>query len=267
MMIIKTFLLALVLTMLTLSASFAATESIDGDRFSVSLGIFLTDRDTDTRLDGAIVDGTQIDLESDLGLDASYNVFRIDGYYRFNDRHRFDFSVFDMSRGSSKHIDRDMQWGERLFVIDTRVETDFDLIIYKAAYTYSFMQREKGSLGATIGLHIVDTKVSLAEQNLGRAEVAHITAPLPVIGLRGNYEFADRWTFRASGEIFFIEFDHIRGSLVDLYAVLDFAVRESVSVGFGYNSVVINMDVSKGGFRGSLDWRYSGGLLFLKFDF
>jgi len=175
--------------------------------------------------------------------------------------------VFDLSRNGTKQIERDIQWGERLFAIDTQIEADFDLTIYKAAYTYSFVQRENGYLGATIGLYTLDSKVSLAVQNLGQAEVGDITAPLPVIGLRGIYAFAERWTFRASGEFFFIEFDHIKGSLVDLYAVVDYAVRDSVSVGFGFNSVDLNVDVSKGGFEGSMDWRYTGGLLFLKFDF
>ena len=92
-MIIKAFLLALVLSMLTLSASFAAAQSVDGDRFSLSLGIFLTDRDSETQLDGTTVDGTITDLESDLGLDTSDNVFRIDGYYRLSDRHRLDVRV------------------------------------------------------------------------------------------------------------------------------------------------------------------------------
>ncbi len=94
-----------------------------------------------------------------------------------------------------------------------------------------------------------------------------ITAPLPVIGIRGEYEFADKWTFRASGEFFLVEFDNVDGALVDLYAGLDYAVLDSVSMGLGFNSVALDVDASKSGFQGSLDWQYTGALLFLKFDF
>ena len=239
----------------------------DGERFSVSLGGFFTDRDTETQLDGTVGAGTPTDLENDLGLDSSDNVFRLDGYYRFSDKHRVDFSIFDLSRTSSKQIERSIQWGDRLFAIDTVVDADFDLTIYKAAYTYVFMPRDAGYLGATIGLYTADTRVSLAEQNLGQAEVGDITAPLPVVGLRGEYEFADSWTVRASGEFFFIEFDDVEGSLVDLYAGVDYGVTDTISVGLGVNSVALDVDASKSGFRGSLDWQYSGALLFLKFDF
>jgi len=252
---------------LFISAPAAAAALAEGDRFSVSLGIFFTDRDTETRLDGTTENGTITDLETDLGLRASDSVFRFDSYYRFNDRHRIDFSIFDLSRTSSKQIQRDIQWGDRLFAIDTAIDADFDLSIYKAAYTYSFMQRDKGYLGATFGIYTADTKISLSEQNLGQAEIGDITAPLPVIGLRGDYKINDKWTFRGSGEFFFVEFDNIDGSLVDLYAGLDYSLTDSMSVGLGFNSVNLNVDASKSSFQGSLDWKYAGGLLFLKFDF
>lgn len=244
-----------------------SADTVEGDRFSISLGVFFTDRDTATQLDGTTSNGTPTDLEDDLGLDASDSVFRVDGYFRFSEKHRVDFSMFDLSRSSSKEIERDIQWGDSLYSINTVVDSDFDLTIYKAAYTYAFMRRENGYLGATVGLYTADTKIALSEQTLGQTEVGDITAPLPVIGLRGEYEFADKWSFRASGEFFVVEFDDIEGSLVDLYAGVDYAIRDSISVGLGVNSVNLDVDASQSSFQGSLDWRYTGGLLFLKFDF
>ena len=245
----------------------ATADPVEGERFSASLGIFFTDRDTKTRLDGSAGRGSDTDLEADLGLDGSDSVFRLDGYYRFNDRHRADFSVFDLSRTGARQIQRDIQWGDRLFAIDTVVESDNDLTIYKAAYTYSFLRRDEGYLGVTGGLYIADAKVSLAEQNLGQAEVGDVTAPLPVIGLRGEYEFAERWTFRGSGEFFFVEFDDIKGSLVDLYLGVDYQLLDYLSIGLGVNAVTLDVDASKTSFLGELNWQYSGGLLFFKFDF
>ena len=94
---------------LILSAAPVAAPAPEGDRYSLSLGVFVTDRDTETRLDSAAGDGTDTDFESDLGLDASDTVFRVDGYYRFAERHRADFSVFDLSLSNSNQIERDIQ--------------------------------------------------------------------------------------------------------------------------------------------------------------
>jgi opacity protein-like surface antigen len=260
-------ILNLTVAILLFMAAPAAADSVDGDRFSLSLGVFITDRDTEAELDGSIDDGTNTDFEKDLGLDSSDTVFRVDGYFRFNERHRVDFSVFDLSRSASKQIERDIQWGDTLYTIDTAIKTDVDLAIYKAAYTYSFLNREDGYLGATAGFYVADSKASLKEQTLGSAEVGELTAPLPVIGLRGEYAFSDRWSFRASGEFFFVEYENIDGSLVDLYAGIDYRVLDNMSVGLGFNSVTIDVDASKSNFDGGLDWKYAGGLLFLKFNF
>ena len=245
---------------------FAVAENLEGDRFSLSLGVFVTDRDTDTQLDGTTT-GSDINFEKDLGLDTSDTVFRIDGYYRFNERHRVDFSLFDLSRSASTTINRDIQWGDTSYTVNTVVDTDVDLKIYKAAYTYAFMRRDKGYLGATAGLYVADTRSSISEQNLGQATIGEITAPLPVIGLRGEYALSDRWSFRGSGEFFFIEYEDIDGSLVDLYAGVDYQVLENMSIGLGVNSVSIDVDATKTSFAGGIDWQYVGGLLFLKFNF
>lgn len=254
---------------LLLSLQPVSAQSLEGDRFSLSLGAFVVDQGTETRLDSSLGagDGTRLDFEADLGLDSSNTVFRIDGYLRFTERHRFDFSVFDFSRAAVRQIQRDIQWGDNSFALDTVIETDLDLTIYKAAYTYSFIRRDKGYLGATAGLYIADTTASLAQQSVGQAEVGDLTAPLPVIGLRGQYQLADKWSIRASGEFFLMEYNDLDGSLVDLYTGIDYQLLDFMAIGLGVNHVVIDIDADKPRFAGSLNWQYSGGLLFLKFDF
>ena len=258
---------AAVLVALVYFPPMANAAPAEDDKFSVSLGWFITSRDTESRLDSSLGSGSGVDLEDDLGLDSSDSVVRFDAAYRVNDRHRIDISFFDMSRDSSLPIQKDIQWGDELFTVDTAVNTSFDLNIYKAAYTYSFMRRDNGFLGVTAGVYVADSKISLAEQNVGGAEVGAITAPLPVIGLRGERYFGDRWTLRGSGEFFAIEFDNVEGSLVDLYVGMDYKVLDHMSIGLGINSVTLDVDASKNAFQGALDWEYAGGLLFLKFDF
>ncbi len=120
--------------------------------FNVSLGAFITTRDTDTRLDSnTLRKGTTINLEEDLALDTSDSAFTLDSHYRFNDRHRVNSSVFDLLRDSSKVIQRDIQFGENFFSLDTVINATSDLTIYKLAYTYSFMRRYDGYLGVTAG--------------------------------------------------------------------------------------------------------------------
>jgi len=264
----RIFLLAVCAAFTFLGAPNAVAQSGEVDRFSVSLGIFLTDRDSQTRIDGDIPDsGTDVDLENDFGFDTSDLVFRIDGYYRFNEKHRLDFSVFDLSRTASKQIQEDIEWDGTIYPIDTVVDASLDLQIYKLAYTWSFLNRDKGYLGVSAGVYVADIGTALAAESIGRSSSGGVTAPLPVLGLRGQYEFSQKWSFRGSAEIFAFEYGDYSGSLYDIYAGVDYQIFEHTAIGIGFNRVSLDVGVSKTNFNGDLDWRYQGGLLFLKFDF
>ena len=238
------------------------------DRFSVSLGVFLTDRDTRTSLDGDIPDsGTDVDLEGTLGFDKSDTVFRIDGYYRFNEKHRVDFSAFDLSRTASKQIDEEFIWDGEVYPVDLLVNADLDLAVYKLAYTWSFMRREDWYLGASLGVYVMDTGMSIRADSGGQFSSRGTTAPLPVLGLRGQYDFSEKWTFRGSAEFFALDYGDYSGDLYDLYAGVDYQFSTHVAVGLGINSVRMDVGVDKPNFDGDLNWEYTGGLLFFKFDF
>ena len=261
-------LLLSAIALMFLEMPIAMAQADDDTNFSLSIGVFLTDRNNTTRVDGtAGMEGTVVDLEGDLGLNRSESVFRIDGYYRFNKKHRLDFSVFDLSRTASTVIQKDIQWSDTLFPIDTTVDSDFDLAIYKLAYTWSFMRRDKGYLGLTAGLYIADFEMRLEAEAIDALESDGLTAPLPVFGLRGQYEFTEKLSFLASAEIFALEYEDYSGSLYDIYVGLDYQFFKHVAIGIGINAVELNVEITKNRLDADIDWRYDGGLVFFKFDF
>lgn len=245
----------------------AKTKEPVDQRFSISLSSFITDRSTKTRYDSPLTEGTNVDFEGELGLDRRQSVFRIDGHYKLSKRHRVDFGTFDLSRSSSTAVQEKIRWGQKTFEIDTVINTQLGLSIYKAAYTYSLIEREKGYLGVTGGLYTARSKFNLAEEHIGEYDVVDFTTPLPVIGLRGEYKLAKRWTARASAEFFIVDLGDINGSLADLFASIDYRVSDHVSLGVGANTVNLNVNLEKEIFRGSLDWRYSGLLMFIKLNY
>ena len=258
----------MVSTAAIIALSIPADAAAQDEKLSVSLGVFLTSRDSETRIDGQIPDsGTPVDLENDLGFDKSDTVFRVDGYYRFNDKHRIDASVFDLSRSASKQIEGEIDWNDTVYPIDTVVNASLDLSVYKLAYTWSFMRRDNGYLGVTGGLYVADIGTSLSAEANALSSSGGVTAPLPVFGLRGQYDISEKWSLRGSAEIFALEYNDYSGSLYDVYAGLDYQVSDHVAVGVGLNSVRIDVGVDKANLSGDLDWQYDGGLIFLKFDF
>lgn len=253
--------------------SFAPTsvkaQSSDRERGSVYIGTFITDRNTSARVDSdAGNPGTDVDLEGDLGLKASTSVGRAGGYIWLSARQRLDLSYFDLSRTASRTINKTINFDDKTFLINTVVSTDNHLTITKLDYTFSFLNKDKGFLGVTGGLYVMQTRLSLSEPSLGNYSSEGLTAPLPVIGLRGDYSINDRWTLRGAFQWFGISVDTASGHLTDTYAGVDYGFAKRFAVGLAYDTVSMNVEATKTGhLKGSLDWGYNGWLLYFKADF
>jgi hypothetical protein len=258
---------AAMLAALLLPLSVSAQSGQDGERGSVLFGAFITDRDTSTRLDSDAGPGTEIDLEDDLGLETSMSVVRVGGYLWLGRRHRFDAAFFDLSRDATKPIQETIHFGDQTFEIDSVVETEQDLSIIKADYTFAAVARDRAFLGVTGGLYILETRMALRQAALGQFESEDITAPLPVLGLRGDFEFNDRITLRGAMQWFGVKTDDIDGRLIDFYVGADYGFSERMAIGLAYNAVSMNLDAEEDrGLRGRIDFGYDGLLLYFKFD-
>ena len=127
-------------------------------RFGAQLGAFLTTRDTKIRLDSNVGLGTEINLESDLGLESSTEVGRLDLFWRFKKRHRLDFNIFDLSRSGTSQLSIEIDYMGTIFEIGTTVASNFDITIYEVSYAYLFYDRPRTNIYAHGGFFIADTK-------------------------------------------------------------------------------------------------------------
>jgi hypothetical protein len=258
---------ALALSLVLLAPLAAHAQERDRPRGSVLLGAFVTNRDTDGRLDSNNGDGTDIDFEDDLGLQSSLSVARLGGYYWFGERGRVDFSVFDLSRDATHQIDETIEFGDQVYQVNTVINTTNDLTIYKIDYTHAFVSKPRGYFGLGGGLYVARTGMSIDAARLGQHESDSLTAPLPVIGVSGEYDINDRITLRGSTQYFGIDTGTVSGHLTDFYVGADYRFTKRVGVGLAYDRVTLGVEADEDSFDGRLDWGYDGFLLYFKFDF
>jgi hypothetical protein len=233
-----------------------------------SVGAFFADQDMKTKFEVSVGDiDVVVDFEDDLGLRDSQSVFRIAAFYEFNERHRLDLDVFDLSQSATATITRDIEWDGTVFPISTEISTALDLSIYKLAYTYHLLRRDKYKLGVTGGLYIADIALNLNLLENDVEKRGDVTAPLPVLGLRGEYFFSDRWRASASAEWFGLEIDAYSGTLRDIMIGIDYRFGDHSAVGMGYNTVHMDIDATEGELRADLRWRYAGFIGYLRFSF
>jgi hypothetical protein len=130
-----------------------------------------------------------------------------------------------------------------------------------------FMRDGRDFLGLSAGLYVADIGTGFVGPLGVDRESNDITAPLPVIGLRGAYHFGERWAVRGSAEIFRFEYGAFDGSLYDVFGGIDYSITEMFSLGLGFNAVRFNLGFDDSKLTGDLDWAYAGAMLYLKFDF
>ncbi|UCH75312.1 MAG: hypothetical protein JSU82_05570 [Rhodospirillales bacterium] len=215
------------------------------EKWSISGGMFIADLDNTIRL-GASGVGIEVDLEEALGLKSGQTVVRFDGAYRFGieERHRVDFTWFDLSRDATRTLQADITLPDgTVLPIGTTVASEFNLAFYNVRYGYSFLKDDRIDFAGSLGLHITDVGLFLTDTSgvLG-AGGDGVTAPLPVIGGRLDVALTPKWYVRSSLEAFYLEFDSFTGSLVDILVSAEYRAWENFALGIGVNSVHLTVE-------------------------
>ena len=207
--------------------------------------------------------GTVIDYQRDLGGEDGNTIPRIDAYYRFNPRHRIDFTAFSLSRKGERTLAIDLDIGDENFLIDETIRSDIKYTLYKLGYSYSFYHSPKVELSLSAGLNITDYELKFENEDGSKAEAAGVTVPLPVIGLRMGYAITPRWYVRFTSEAFFIDIENtFRGGLINLELNTEYKIFNNFALGIGLARLGTNVEVDDDDWRGSFNDGYRGVTLF-----
>ncbi len=259
----------------TASIGFAAPARADdsdllNDKFNISLATFLLSTNTTVKVDGTAGQvGTDVNLGRDLGFRDS-NRFRVDGTWRFFERHKLRFMYFSNNTTADRSITRDITIGDTTYPASASLHSSNKQTIAELAYEYVFMKRETFELSGSVGLHTVNFKLAVSgdgtingQSGQFSTETASATAPLPVIGLRGLWQFSPQWYFDGQGQYFGLKVDNVDGHLTDLRLGVIRMFGAHFGVGAGWNQFSTKVTLTQDRFEGSLKWRYSGALLYI----
>jgi len=255
----------------------AENHSKELDKFYLRLGAFLPlAYKNQVRVDTDYILSATIDTESTLGQSDPDVTPRIEGYWRFRPKHSVGFVYWKLDQSGSKIIDEDITWDEKTTFIKGQTSSYFEQETFKIDYTYSFYRSTKVELGLSGGLHITRYDFGISGQadtfdedgnqtgsGVASSESVDVTAPLPVLGFKLNYNFTPKTRLMYKTDFFAIRFDKYRGNLIDSSLVLEYRPWKHVGFGGGLNSIQIqgesNEDEGNIGFYN----RAMGGQLYL----
>jgi hypothetical protein len=221
------------------------------DRIFIALGAFdMPNFQSKLRVDPkGFGIGTVIDLEDNLNVENSISVVRLDGYFRFNRAHRFEWTYFDQNRtGSATLVDEDIQIGDTIFPVNFRIDSEWDFEVLKASYAYSFVNTAKYEFYLGAGLNIRDVSVGFRGEGtlLGASDVRIFedggTLPLPTFTAGMQYNLTDKLNIRFRAESFFIQVNDASGRWQDSYLIADYRIGDQFGIGGGLNFFNISLE-------------------------
>jgi hypothetical protein len=235
--------------------------------FSLNLGGGITFLKSDVRI-GSESTGISVNVEDALGLDSDMVVLRAEGILRLGEsrRHRLDFGYFDLSRSGTKTTGRDITIGNTVYPVGTTVDTEFDMKLFKGAYSYSLVQDARIDFGLGAGLYVLPVKFRISTSQGGALEESSSTSPLPFLGLHIDYALTPKLFLKQKLDLFYVEYKDFKGRLVDASIGLEYNLWKHFGLGLAFNIFSLHVE-DKGdatNLKGSIDLAFSGLMLYGK---
>jgi len=215
--------------------------------------------------------GTELSLEDDLGLSDREALPAVLMGMRFFDNWRLDFEYYSLKRDASRVTDREINFGDTTFDLSTQLNSSFESSVYRLTVGYSFIKSQEMDLGVALGLHVTDFELILSgSNNLGgaaRRQAQDALAPLPTIGLYGTYAISPAFGVRARADLLSFSYGDYDGSLTNVELAVDWRFHPNFSVGAGYRYVNYELEASSSSWKGEVNYKFSGPILFVEAAF
>jgi len=237
------------------------------DRFYFSAGAFFPQTTTSAQLQNSRTGfGANVDFENALGMATDKSVPIVSGRWRLGERWRIEAEYFQLNRSATKVIDRNIQWGDQTYAINSQVNSTFNFSDLRVSAGYTFFRRPDKEVGIAGGLHIAQYDVSLSA-NGSATESTSVTAPLPVVSIYSQFALTEQWAISARLDRFVLKYDTFDGSITAVGLDVMYQPFRHVGVGLGTRSLYINASADNNNRKAIFRQTFQGPLLFVNVSF
>lgn len=190
--------------------------------------------------------GANVDLTTTLGVNTSTDAFRLDGLYRFNDRHAIGLSYYRVGLSGEKSLNQQILINDQTIAAGGMTQTSLSFNTYRLLYNYSFYRSDKVELGVSPGIYMMEAKFNFAAHgsitgpggaSAGSSTIVkeQVTLPLPSIGLIANYNITPKVQFQSRYDIFYLTIGDYTGTMFEFYAGLEYRLHQHFAMGAAFD--------------------------------
>lgn len=235
------------------------------EKFMIRLASYsVQDADTEIAVaNSASGIGVGYSFSDDLGGEDHVTIPRIDAYYRFNERHRIDFSTFTIKRDGRKVLDIDIDLEDQTFTIGENLISDIEYSLFKVGYGYTFFHSDRVELGFSAGLNVTGYDFAFELADGTRGSTADASGPLPMFGLRMSFLMNENWSLHYISESFYIEIDDaLKGSFTNTEIDIEYRLGKSFVLGAGITRFSTDLTADDSNWEGRITDSHRGLLVY-----
>jgi outer membrane protein with beta-barrel domain len=184
------------------------------------------------------------------------------GRWRINNRWRIEAEYFEMNRSSDRVIDRQIEWGDQVFPVNTTVSSKFNFSDLRVSAGYSFFRTPDKELGVGLGLHMASYDVRLSTPT-GSGDGEDVLAPLPVLSLYAQFALTERWALSTRLDRFSLAYDKFDGGLTALGIDVLYQPFRHVGFGVSYRSLFVRAEIEGDRATASFRQAFEGPMIFM----
>ena len=233
------------------------------DRYYLALGAFFPKTTTQAQLRSNTTGaGVTVDFESQFDMDRSNTVPTFYGRWRINHRWRIEADYFELNRTSDRVIDRQIEWGDQVFPINTTVSSKFNFSDFRVSAGYSFFRTADKEVGVGLGLHLASYDVRLSTPT-GGGDGEDVLAPLPVLSLYAQFALTDRWALGTRLDRFSLSYDKFDGGLTSLGIDVLYQPFRHFGFGASYRGLFIRAEIEGDRATAAFRQAFEGPMLYV----
>lgn len=216
------------------------------ETFRLNLGGLYPTFDTTVQYGIVTLPGTEIALESDLGLPEKRFALQADGYLRLGRHARLDFAYQQWNRSATKSLSRQVVFNGVTYSVGAEVDSALDVSVAELYYGYSFVNNGDLEIGLGLGASVFFNRASL--DGVGTyvgptgtvvtsavSERKSLTAPIPALEGYFTFTLMPQLFLNARARGLKATISGSSGSMLEATGTLDLFITPTIGIGGGYN--------------------------------
>ncbi|HUO52244.1 MAG TPA: hypothetical protein VMT93_06985, partial [Gemmatimonadaceae bacterium] len=226
----------------------------------IGVGGFLPNVSSKGHLSSPSIPGSDVSLEDALGLKPNLQSIDLEATWRLGTKQLITLGYFGVKRSASKTLQDTLHWGDSTYDAGATIDASNQLQYYGLTYRYYIWRHTQWELGAGLGIDALNISASLGLRVAvsggggGFADSAKksggFTAPAPMLGLYGDWEFQPRFYLRGQAQYLYVnKVEGWGGYVTDDRLAVEWFPLHNYGLGLAYHYVGfrITKDFSNGG--------------------